>query len=143
MKLKAQDILGIILIISIITIFLAGIYPAYHSYMSVCSCDYQQSENTIITGSVQKDTVEKENKTTGDLENQSTITLTVRDDLNDELYKETLKHEHIHIVQHERGWLVGDYCNYEKYFSEVEAYLGEELPDFIYIKIYGDYTQYF
>ena len=52
---------------------------------------------------------------------------------------ETIKHEFIHIKQKERG--ASNSCFFPiDYLHELEAYIGQDLSDEKFIKIYGNYS---
>lgn len=100
-------------------------YPSYLSVVSVCYPDAPVLENVTTMGT----TIVWYNET--GIENVSVI-----------LYSDDPKyarHEHVHVVQATQHRLFG--CNNIPfmYLNEVEAYTGQNLPDNIFIWVYGEF----
>jgi hypothetical protein len=92
--------------------------PAYMSYAGVCVIDFNTSDYGYTT-LAQTDT------TTGEVEYYVNEYAPI-------MYTIT-KHENIHVNQVNRG--IKFTCN-NLYFLEIEAYLGQYLPDRIYYTLY-------
>jgi hypothetical protein len=101
--------------------------PAYESYAYVCHPEKINMSNYVVLGQL---------NTTNDK-----ITLTINEEIesDSDLYNEVYKHENCHLTQVIRGY-PSRMCEdpIQKYFSEVECYIAEDLPDFIYYQIYYD-----
>ena len=128
--MKVWKILLIIFVI-IFTIFLL-IYkpilrPSYFSIVAVCAIDGEDilAENNLTVGG---QTIITYNET--GVEN---ITVIIYG--NDTYLR---KHETIHVVQARQNKLFGCTQILFAYLNEVEAYTMQNLPDKIFIKIYGE-----
>lgn len=101
-------------------------YPAYLSYIVACNpVQYELINEQLQTQGY-------EISIAGSVTYNESLGLIIK--YSDE---KVLKHELIHVNQLIRGWPSLS-CNYplQKYLSEVEAYTGENFPDFIYDRIY-------
>jgi len=130
-KTKKELIKGVVLIIFIgvlsLLLILNILYPAYLSYSVACGnpiefIPFNQTINITIAGQT---------------------TLTETGEIEVELFsedKDVKKHELIHVKQFESGFPKID-CEFSHYLAEVEAYAFEDLPDKLFIFIYGDYKE--
>lgn len=122
----------IYLIFLVIVLFYLNRYIFYPSYLSViaeCNVNGQKiaDDAGYITGGI----------TTLNLETNLT-TITIFHD-----NPEVKKHENIHRLQYLRwsknGFIYGCESPRRLYFAEMEAYIGQYLPDYIYKRVYGNY----
>jgi len=124
-------LIGGILILVLISFWVTKniLIPANVSYNLACGSQEEVDvllESYVISGSVTF--------------NNSIIEGELINNIEVEIFDEdenTIKHELVHISQIERGF-PSLFCStpYQKYFSEVEAYFGEYIPNPIYNLIY-------
>jgi hypothetical protein len=106
-----------------------------NSYLSVSSvCNPVVAKNMeIITLA---ETVSETNNVTG----EKTVNITIyQEDLDYSL----IKHEFVHYKQFIRKYWVSNSCKAQlgKMIHEIEANLAEDLPDELYVRIYGQYPK--
>jgi hypothetical protein len=106
-----------------------------NSYLSVVSVCYPAaSENLEIV--TLAETVTETNLTTG----EKSVSITI---YYDDLDYSLIKHEFVHYKQITRNFWVSMSCKAPlgKMITEIEANLAEDLPDNIYVRIYGQYPK--
>lgn len=131
-KLKT---ITIFLIISVLFYLLAThiLLTSYYSYQEACNPEgFKETKEKLGLVVVGKTTFEE-------TETGETNVTVEYEEFSEKQKKETIKHECIHVYQYNtRPWVLS--CDYpvRKYFSEVEAYLGQYYADGLYKFIYGD-----
>ncbi|MFW5794143.1 MAG: hypothetical protein ACOCV1_01540 [Bacillota bacterium] len=129
--------ISIILIIIGIGIFFAiqnYFLPAYHSYNTVCNPEEINESDYVVLGETSSSFDENTNKTI--------ITISINENIDNKskLYSDTIKHEMCHYNQISRGFPeLSCYTPIQKYFSEVECYISEDLPNWLYDFVYKTY----
>jgi hypothetical protein len=100
-------------------------YPAYMSHVANCPSNINVTQFLLDRGyRVVAET------------NVSTSEVTYFEPIVD---IKTIKHEFVHIKQKERGASMSCFFPID-YLNELEAYVGEDLSDEKFIKIYGNYS---
>lgn len=112
-------------IILIIVLITEVIIPAYNSYTVSCEIERNSDTELIILGSATY------NHSTQEIE------VKISEGLSDGKRLETIKHELIHVDQFKRGFIPTCNTPLLVIISEMEAYIGEELPNPIFEFIYG------
>ncbi|MFA5724489.1 MAG: hypothetical protein WC979_09620 [Candidatus Pacearchaeota archaeon] len=126
-------IISVSIRIFIIYLFVTSIL--LNSYLSVANVCYPKaSENMEIIRLAE--TIVETNYTTGD----KIVTINI---ISEDLDYTLMKHEYVHYKQAMRSFWVSMSCKAPlgKLITEIEANLAENLPDNIYIRIYGQYPK--
>lgn len=148
-KITVKDILSILFISFLLTVIVSYSYTkiekANNSYISACVPGANEKlENKGIVTAATTSIGFKYQNITNEETNKTIIKKVIDKDsikvkVEDGFYNiKVLKHEYCHVKQYKKEFVPT--CNQRilKTTSELECYIAEDFPDFIYNKIYGE-----
>lgn len=125
-KLILEIVLLAIIIFIFFSVFASRVfYPAYLSYKIACDKDFFERNKYLIGASFDH--------------KEQTITIYQCENQTDMEMSRLLKHEFIHSYQQDKDRLYSCEKPTGVFFNEIEAYIGENLPNKIFIYIYEPY----